>query len=111
VVASRQLGEAEKVQQAAGQRHRGQACGVPWPIRVAERVEYAGIDHGLELSSKAAEIEGIGHPEIDVEATLRSLAPRRGDRGRREVNAHDLHPALRRHEGVLAGSTAAVEDR
>jgi hypothetical protein len=50
------------------------------------------------------EARAIGEPQIGCELSSRN------DRGRREVQAHDLCPALRQLQGVCAEMALKVED-
>ena len=73
-------------------------------------MEQAAVEDGVELLAELAELECVPDDEARRYIALGRLAPGYADSGRRGVDAGCFQAALRRHECVLAGAAADVED-
>ena len=71
---------------AANGHHLAQAVEVEFTLGVAEAVEAAAIDDGLEEAVEGLEEERVGRNELGGSAPLRGLQAGRGERGLVEVN-------------------------
>src|SRR5262249_58157423 len=73
------IAEAHEVASAGWSEHSREAGDVPGPVVVAEDVEHAAIDHGVDSEAEAAEVECVADFEPRGQPALgRFLAcPRR----------------------------------
>ena len=66
-------------------------------------------DGEVKAAGRERELLGVGLLEANGDPTLRRLAPRLGEHGRREVDAGDAMTAGRELEGEETGAAAGVE--
>jgi hypothetical protein len=68
------VAEAEQVQGAAGTDHRRQARHIVAPLATVERVEEPAVEHRLERSAEAVQVQGVAVRELGVEHRARERA-------------------------------------
>src|SRR5215469_7658768 len=102
--------EAHHEVASANSGHRFQALDVGRPVGIAEDVEKAHIEDGVELLAKGIELERIVYQEADVQAPLPGFPLGDFDGGGRAIDAGGFETAMSSHQCVLAGTAADIED-
>src|SRR5207253_7781858 len=80
-------------------------------VRVGKNVKQAGVEHVIEAFGPLMEFQGIFDQELDDEAALGGLAPRRSDGFLQEVEAGDSMAPCGEEQGVFAGAATRIENR
>jgi hypothetical protein len=105
------VAEAQHVQGSVVRGHRRQASHISWTLLAVEGVEQSAVQHRLERSPQALQMERINRGKLNLDPAVPGLLSGHCQCRLRHVNAQNLQSQRGDVKSVLAGPAARIEHR